>query len=95
MGRCFTRPYSRVSCDLPVDQLDAPLEELVDHGFLYGFSVVDVGYFDFRHQLLRDTLYRTVPERDRRRYHARAGEFGATLVARRRSMRRSTTSARG
>lgn len=80
MGRCFNPTVLAGVMDLPVDQLDAPLEELVDHGFLYGFSVVDVGYFDFRHQLLRDTLYRTVPERDRRRYHARAGEFGATLV---------------
>ncbi|MFL5684872.1 MAG: ATP-binding protein [Chloroflexota bacterium] len=80
MGRCFNPTVLAGVMDLPVDQLDAPLQELVDHGFLYGFNVVDVGYFDFRHQLLRDTLYRTVPERDRRVYHARAGEFGATLV---------------
>ena len=80
MGRCFNPTVLAGVMDLPVDELDAPLQELVDHGYLYGFSVVDVGYFDFRHQLLRDTLYRTIPERDRRRYHARAGEFGATLV---------------
>ena len=37
------------------------------------------GLYDFRHQLLRDALYRTVPARDRRRFHARAAEFGARL----------------
>ncbi|HET8786457.1 MAG TPA: AAA family ATPase [Candidatus Limnocylindrales bacterium] len=80
MGRCFDPTVLAGVMDVPVDELDAPLRELVDHGFLYELSVVDTGYYDFRHQLLRDTLYRTIPERDRRRYHARAGEFGATLV---------------
>ena len=37
------------------------------------------GLYDFRHQLLRDALYRTIPISERRRYHARAGEFGARL----------------
>jgi DNA-binding CsgD family transcriptional regulator len=80
MGRCFEPAVLAGVMDRPAEELDAPLQELVDHGFLFEFSVVDVGYFDFRHQLLRDTLYRSTPERDRRRYHARAGEFGATLV---------------
>jgi DNA-binding CsgD family transcriptional regulator/tetratricopeptide (TPR) repeat protein len=80
MGRCFEPSVLAGVMDRPVEELEGPLQELVDHGILYGFSVVDVGYFDFRHQLLRDTLYRATPERDRRRYHARAGEFGATLV---------------
>ena len=35
--------------------------------------------YDFRHQLLRDALYATIPASDRRRFHARAGEFGARL----------------
>jgi DNA-binding CsgD family transcriptional regulator len=80
MGRCFEPSVLARVMDVPVDELDTPLQELVDHGFLYEFSVVDTGYYDFRHQLLRDTLYRTIPERERRRYHARAGEFGATLI---------------
>ena len=37
------------------------------------------GLVDFRHQLLRDAIYRTSRSRDRRRFHARAGEFGAQL----------------
>ena len=35
--------------------------------------------YDFRHQLLRDALYRSVPAGERRRYHARAAEFGGLL----------------
>jgi DNA-binding CsgD family transcriptional regulator len=80
MGRCFEPSVLAGVMDRPVEELEAPIQELVDHGFLYEFSVVDVGYYDFRHQLLRDALYRATPERDRRRYHARAGEFGATLI---------------
>ena len=53
------------------------------------------GFFDFRHQLLRDALYRTTPASDRRLFHARAGEFGAQLKGSRRSTRPSTTSAPG
>ncbi len=37
------------------------------------------GYYDFRHQLLRDALYGSTPETDRRKFHARAGEFGTRL----------------
>ena len=42
--------------------------------------MVDEGYYDFRHQLLRDALYRSVPAADLRRLHARAAEFGAALI---------------
>jgi DNA-binding CsgD family transcriptional regulator len=80
LGRCFEPTVLAGMMDRPVEELDAPLRELVDHGFLFEFGVVDVGYFDFRHQLLRDTLYRVTPEQDRRRYHARAGEFGGRLL---------------
>ena len=37
------------------------------------------GLYDFRHQLLRDAIYRSLPVGDRRRFHARAAEFGAAL----------------
>jgi len=63
--------------NLPVDALDAPIQELCDHDVL---NVRDAGMeLDFRHQLLRDALYRSVPAGDRRRFHARAAEFGAQL----------------
>lgn len=79
LGRCFPPSLLAQVMDIPEQDLEMPLQELVDHGFLYDFGTVDAGYFDFRHQLLRDTLYRRTPDRDRRRYHARAGEFGAVL----------------
>jgi DNA-binding CsgD family transcriptional regulator len=79
IGRCFTPAVLAGVMDRPVGELDAPLQELVDHGFLYTFGIVDTGYYDFRHQLLRETLYEATPEAERRRYHARAGEFGAVM----------------
>ena len=50
------------------------------NSFLFSFGTVDKGYYDFRHQLLRDALYRSVPAAELRRLHARAGEFGTQLV---------------
>ena len=79
IGRCFDPTVLAGVMDRPLVDLEDALAELVDHGFLYEFSTIDAGYYDFRHQLLRDTLYRAMPERDRRRYHARAGEFGSAL----------------
>jgi DNA-binding CsgD family transcriptional regulator len=79
LGRCFVPGVLASVMDRPVEELEAPLRELVDHGFLYDFGTVDAGYFDFRHQLLREALYQSAPERDRRRYHARAGEFGGAM----------------
>ncbi len=80
IGRCFVPAVLAGVMDRPLTELEAALRELVEHGFLYDFDTVDAGYFDFRHQLLRDALYRHTPEPDRRRYHARAGEHGASLV---------------
>ncbi len=54
------------------------LQELCDQFLLQPPG--DDGYFDFPHQLLRDAIYRSVRIGDRRRYHARAGEFGARLI---------------
>ena len=34
-----------------------PLAELVEQSFLYPFDFLDRGFYDFRHQLLRDALY--------------------------------------
>ena len=63
--------------DLPTEALEAPLQELIDNFVLEPPGVR--GLYDFRHQLLRDAIYRSVPVGDRRRFHARAGEFGAQL----------------
>ncbi|HET7181583.1 MAG TPA: AAA family ATPase, partial [Candidatus Limnocylindrales bacterium] len=60
--------------------LDDPLDELVAAGVLAPFQATSHGYFDFRHQLLRDAIYASVPTAELRRYHARAAEFGAGLV---------------
>ena len=78
IGRCFVPEVLAGIMDVPLEALEAPLQELVDH------FVLDPpwsnGLYDFRHQLLRDALYRTIPASERRRFHARAGEFGAQLV---------------
>ena len=39
------------------------------------------GYYDFRHQLLRDAIYGSVPPSQLRRFHAQAAEFVMTLEA--------------
>ncbi len=80
IGRCFVPEVLAGIMDRPAADLDGPLDELVANAFLYPFEFVDHGYFDFRHQLLRDALYGTVPPMELRRLHARAGEFGAELV---------------
>lgn len=77
IGRCFIPEVLAGIMDLPLASLDEPLMELVDRAFLEPPSAD--GLFDYRHQLLRDTLYRRVPTAARRRLHARAGEFGAAL----------------
>ncbi len=77
IGRCFVPEVLEGIMDVPPGALEAPLAELVDN------AVLDPpggrGLYDFRHQLLRDALYRTIPASERRRFHARAGEFGAQL----------------
>ena len=80
MGRCFSPDVLAGVMDRPIEDLDAPLDELVASSFLYPFQSVDEGYYDFRHQLLRDALYQTVPATQLRRLHARAGEFGPRLI---------------
>jgi DNA-binding CsgD family transcriptional regulator/tetratricopeptide (TPR) repeat protein len=79
IGRCFTPEVLAGCIDRPVADLDAPLGELVEQAFLYPFDFLDRGFFDFRHALLRDALYGTIPPSELRRLHARAGEFGALL----------------
>ena len=78
IGRCFTADVLADIMDVPAEALDAPLQELCDHFLLV--PPHDDGYFDFPHQLLREAIYRSVKVGDRRRYHARAGQFGARLI---------------
>ena len=77
IGRCFVPEVLAGIMDLPVEELDEPLQELTDRSFLVPPG--SRGLMDYRHQLLRDALYRSVPATDLRRLHARAAEFGAQL----------------
>jgi DNA-binding CsgD family transcriptional regulator/tetratricopeptide (TPR) repeat protein len=77
LGRCFIPEVLAGIMDRPVADLDGPIAELVDRSYLYDAG--DVGFTDFRHQLLRDVLYRSVPPTELRRLHARAAEFGTIL----------------
>jgi len=77
IGRCFVPDVLAGIMDVPADALDAPLRELLDEHFLEPPGLR--GLYDFRHQVLRDVLYRSLPETERRRLHARAGEFGREL----------------
>jgi DNA-binding CsgD family transcriptional regulator len=76
IGRCFIPAVLAGVMDRPPGDLEGPLEELTRQSYLYE---ADPGYLDFRHQLLRDVLYRSVPVTDLRRFHARAAEFGVAL----------------
>jgi DNA-binding CsgD family transcriptional regulator len=77
IGRCFVPEVLAGILDVPADSLDEPLRELVDQHVLDPPGLR--GLFDFRHQLLRDALYRSLPESKRRGLHARAAEFGKDL----------------
>ena len=77
IGRCFIPEVLAGIMDQPVTYLDEPLRELTERSYLDGPGVR--GLIDFRHQLLRDVLYRSVPAGELRRFHARAGEFGTAL----------------
>jgi DNA-binding CsgD family transcriptional regulator len=77
IGRCFVPDVLAGIMDVRPETLDEPMQELIDHGVLVAAG--PHGLVDFRHQLLRDAVYRSVSLADRRRFHARAGEFGAQL----------------
>ena len=81
VGRCFTPDVLAGIMERPLSDLEPAIQELVDAAFLYPFDYIDAGYYDFRHQLLRDSIYSAVPPSHLRRYHARAAEFVMTLEA--------------
>jgi DNA-binding CsgD family transcriptional regulator len=81
IGRCFSPDVLAGVMDRPLAELDAPLQELEDAAILYPFQYVDGGYYDFRHQLLRDAIYDALPPSQLRRFHAHAAEFVMSLEA--------------
>ena len=77
IGRCFVPEVLAGVLDVAPEAIEVPLQELIDNFILEPPGAR--GLIDFRHQLLRDAIYRSVPVGDRRRFHARAAEFGAGL----------------
>ena len=81
IGRCFTPDVIAGVTGRPLADLDGSIQELVDAAILYPFHYIDEGYYDFRHQLLRDAIYDAMPQSQLRRFHAQAAEFVMTLEA--------------
>lgn len=81
IGRCFTPDVIAGIMDRPLGELEPALGELVESAILYPFDYIDHGYYDFRHQLLRDAIYGSMPPSQLRRYHAQAAEFTMALEA--------------
>ena len=79
VGRCFSPDVLAGMVDRPLAELEPAIDELVGASILYPFDYIDQGYYDFRHQLLRDAVYAPCPLRMLRRFHAQAAEFGMTL----------------
>ncbi len=81
IGRCFSPDVLAGVVGRPMSDLEPTIQELVDAAILYPFHYVDQGYYDFRHQLLRDAIYNDVPPSLLRRSHAQAAEFVMNLEA--------------
>jgi DNA-binding CsgD family transcriptional regulator len=81
VGRCFSPDVIAGLVDRPLAELEPTIQELVDASILYPFDYIDQGYYDFRHQLLRDAIYSSVRPSQLRRFHAQAAEFVMTLEA--------------
>ena len=79
VGRCFTPDVLAGIVNRPLAELEPAIEELVENAILYPFDYVDRGYYDFRHQLLRDAIYGSLPPAQLRRFHAQAAEFVMAL----------------
>lgn len=79
VGRCFSPDVISGMVGRPLGELETTLGELVDAAILRPFNYIDVGYYDFRHQLLRDAIYGALPPAQLRKFHAQAAEFVMTL----------------
>jgi DNA-binding CsgD family transcriptional regulator len=75
IGRCFSPDVLAGVLGRPLSDLEPTVQQLVDAAILYPFDFVDHGYYDFRHQLLRDAIYGDVPPSQLRRFHAHAAEL--------------------
>lgn len=80
IGRCFPPDVVAGMLDRPLLELEGAMQELVDSAILHPFQYIDQGYYDFRHQLLRDAIYGQLPPAQLRRLHAQAAEFGTSLI---------------
>ncbi|HEX2626903.1 MAG TPA: AAA family ATPase, partial [Candidatus Limnocylindrales bacterium] len=80
IGRSFTPGVLAGVLNEPEPRLDDAIDELVAAAILVPSQSVAAGYLDFRHQLLRDAMYDSVPTGELRRLHARAAEFGTALI---------------
>jgi len=81
IGGCFTPDALAGVVGVPLQELEPSIEALVDAAILHPFDYIDQGYYDFRHQLLRDAIYGNVPPSQKRRFHAQAAEFVMGLEA--------------
>jgi DNA-binding CsgD family transcriptional regulator len=79
LGRCVSPDVIAGMVDRPLPELESTIDELVEASFLHPFNYIDQGYYDFRHQLLRDAVYGSLPPSQLRRFHAQAAEFGMSL----------------
>ncbi len=81
IGRCFSPAAIAGVSGRSLAEIEPALDELVQAAILHPFDYIDEGYYDFRHQLLRDAIYGDVPPTQRRRFHAQAAEFVMNLEA--------------
>ncbi|WP_345763902.1 helix-turn-helix transcriptional regulator [Diaminobutyricibacter sp. McL0608] len=77
IGRSFDIDVLAGTIGESVDELDAGLTELLDRHIIV--STGDGTNFDFRHAMIRDTIYESIPPSRRRRLHEAAGV--AAIVA--------------
>ncbi len=77
IGRSFDIDVLAGTIGESVDELDAGLTELLDRHVIV--STGDGTNFDFRHAMIRDTIYEGIPPSRRRRLHEAAGV--AAIVA--------------
>jgi DNA-binding CsgD family transcriptional regulator len=81
VGRCFSPEVLSGITGRPLEELEPSLQELVDAAVLHPFQYIDEGYYDFRHQLLRDAIYSSMAPTELRKFHAQTAEFVMDLAA--------------
>lgn len=81
IGRCFSPDVIAGVVGRPLSQIEPSLDELREAAIIHPFDYIDQGYYDFRHQMLRDAIYGAVPPSQLRRFHAQAAEFVLSLEA--------------